>query len=254
MVRQQGLSSGGRESSRATKKDEGRRALGTGILALLTSAKGQHDAYKRSAAALIHKVALLYQSNLLNRYVLFIPERSEPIETFYSARNFQHLCGYDYRRRISPEVFFEQALANTLSDASLVAKYVRNTRAKMRILPTIMHIDTKASTLIRNPVLPGLIRTDAVCIHVDALIGYRNTGAQMVPCTALQMNGMIAGQEVIIGVVKTEPTESSYTIYSKRVKAQDPKGATRRRILAALKRISDSRNVSPSLLSMVQEL
>jgi hypothetical protein len=69
------------------------------------------------------------------------------------------------------------------------------------------------------------------------------------------MNGMIAGQEVIIGVVKTEPTESSYTIYSKRVKAQDPKGAIRRkRILAALKRISDSRNVSSSLLSMVQEL
>ena len=129
-----------------------------------------------SAAAVLHRASLLYAENLLNRYVLFIGEHGEPVETFYSANSFRHLCGYRYKDHISAKQFFDRAVANTLSDKLLEPIYANNTRAKLRILLTVMCIDTRASFLIQNPALPGKTKADVVCGHVDAIIwlsGYR---------------------------------------------------------------------------------
>lgn len=201
-----------------------------------------------SAAAVLHRAALLYAENLLNRYVLFIGEHGEPVETFYSANSFRHLCGYRYKDHISAKLFFDRAVKNTLSDKLLEPIYANNTRAKLRILPTVMCIDTRASFLIQNPALPGKTIADVVCGHVDAIIGYRDTGACMVPCTALQMNDMTAGRETIIGIVKTEKNKTEYAILSKRVKPQDPKLTAReKRIHAVLQQLETSQRLSPSL-------
>ena len=56
----------------------------------------------------------------------------------------------------------------------------------------------------------------------------------MVPCTALQINGMAAGRETIIGIVKTEQNKTEYAILSKRVKPQDPKLTAREKRIHAV--------------------
>lgn len=189
-----------------------------------------------SFASFTCECAVAYQKNLLNRFVLFVArpvkpsDNAMPVETFYGADNFQHLCGYNYGRLKYARDFFKMALQDELKDALLKPKYTHNTRAKLRVLPTLMHIDSQAAYLVRQPVLPGETKSDVVCANTTAMIGYVNTGALLVPRTALEISQMHEGRQNISLVFKTEPNQREYTLITKNRPPKDPRKANERMV------------------------
>lgn len=155
-----------------------------------------------------------YNENLLDRFVLFIPRKAKPLETFYGRRNFQHLCGYSYGNYTSME-FFADALENKLNPDLLIPVYQTKSEAKLRILSTLLGIDKQANSFVRNPQLAGKTRADAICVKNQAAIGYQWSENLLVPCTALEQPPLHKGHENIICVLKTEKHNHIYSIMTK---------------------------------------
>ena len=169
----------------------------------------------------IHECAPIYKERLLNRHVLFIPSGSgEPLETFYAADNFMHLCGVNYQS-MSAQEFWERALSNRLPSDG-IRRNNDGAAAKRRVLSTLVRIDAKAIMMARNPRLPGNTKADAICANLPCVLGYIHRGGILRPCTALEMPcERLANARNIIMVVKTEPDLKTYCEVSKRPKKRD---------------------------------
>lgn len=182
----------------------------------------QPDAFNPSETIrTIHECAPVYRDRLLERRVLFIPAGGgAPLETFYAADNFMHLCGVNYPDMSALE-FWDRAVSGRLPTNG-IRRNNGGTVAKGRVLPTLVRIDAKAIMMVRNPRLPGKTKADAICANLPCVLGYTDRGGILRPCTALEMPGeRLADARNIIMVMKTGPQLKTYDIVSKRSKRKD---------------------------------
>lgn len=200
----------------------GPRAPASTILRIEIMGSYQPDAFNPlETIRTIHECAPIYRDRLLERHVLFIPSGGEaPLETFYAADNFMHLCGLNYPG-MSAREFWDRAISGRLPSNG-IRRNNGGTVAKGRVLPTLVRIDAKAIMMVRNPRLPGNTKADAICANLPCVLGYTNRGGILRPCTALEMpSERLSDVKNIIMVVKTEPRLKTYGTVSKQPKKRD---------------------------------
>lgn len=195
--------------------------------------------------AIIHAAATVYQSNLCDRRVLFIPnDRIAPLEVIFKAENFMHLCGVTYPITRAEE-FLRIASHGILQPELLEYKYDRNTDLKLRVLNTLMRIDVKASLFSLYPSLPGATNADCVTVNLNAVLGFVEQGALHIPDTVLNLERRWENPHMIIAVAKTEPLSNTYSILSKQPKGRKLTKDKIHRILASLNQYEGDGDITP---------
>lgn len=173
------------------------------------------------AAAIIQRCAGMYERNLANRRVLFIPsDGSAPFDCFFGPENFMHLCKVDYGD-MPRRMFYRLAVDRRLDPKRLDSPNERDMWLKLEVLPTLCFIDSKASVAVRTPIADRRTRADLFCSGVNACMGFaleRNGSYR--PKTALKYNPPRdePGYVNLIAAVKTEPHATMFTIVSKQPK------------------------------------
>lgn len=130
---------------------------------------------KTEAVKIISKCAKLYKNNLDGNQVVFVyhdeNNHSKYTEVKFRSYNFLHFTGVTLRNGLNANDFYRFALNNRLSERDFSFKNNHTTELKLKVLETIMSIDTKAR-MIGNYMGPHMdLYTEKVTGTTTACLG-----------------------------------------------------------------------------------
>ena len=130
---------------------------------------------KSEAISVISKCAKTYKKNLDGNQVVFVyrdeNNHSNYTEVKFRSYNFLHFTGVAIRKGLNANDFYRFALNNQLSERDFSFKSNHTTELKLKVLDTIMSIDTKAR-MIGNYIGPHLeLYTEKVTGTITACLG-----------------------------------------------------------------------------------
>ena len=130
---------------------------------------------KKQAISIITKCAKQYQQYLEGYQIVFVYHdeynRSNYTAVRFHSHNFLHFTGVSPRQNMNANGFYRAALNNRLSEHDFSFKSNHTTELKLKVLDTIMNIDTKAR-MIGNYTGPHLeLYTEKVTGTTTACLG-----------------------------------------------------------------------------------
>ncbi len=103
---------------------------------------------KKQAISIITRCAKQYQQYLEGYQIVFVYHdeynRSNYTAVRFHSHNFLHFTGVSLRQNMNANGFYRAALNNHLSEHDFSFKSNHTTELKLKVLDTIMNIDTKA--------------------------------------------------------------------------------------------------------------
>lgn len=169
---------------------------------------------KKQAINIITKCAKQYQQYLEGNQVVFV-YRDENNHSNYTAvkfrsYNFLHFTGVSLRTGINANAFYRAALNNRLSESDFFFKNNHTTELKLKVLDTIMNIDTKAR-MIGNYAGPHIeLYTEKVTGTTTACLGLIQSKDCYIPNSVLNED---------IRAITPKPPGKIYAIFKKPVKS-----------------------------------
>lgn len=144
---------------------------------------------KSEAISIISKCAKLYKKYLDGNQLVFVfrdeNNHSNYTEVKFRSYNFLHFTGVDLRKGLNANDFYRFALNNRLSERDFCFKNNHTTELKLKVLDTIMCIDTKAR-MIGNYIGPHLeLYTEKVTGTTTACLGLIAKGDCYIPNSVL---------------------------------------------------------------------
>jgi hypothetical protein len=169
---------------------------------------------KTEAISIIIKCAKTYKNYLDGKQVVFVyrdeNNRSDYTEVRFRSYNFLHFTGVSLRKGLNANDFYRYALNNRLSEKDFSFKSNHTTELKLKVLDTIMNIDTSAR-MIGNYIGPHLdLYTEKVTGTTTACLGLIEKGDYCIP------NSVIS--EDIRSIVP-KPPGKIYAIFKKSIKS-----------------------------------
>ncbi len=130
---------------------------------------------KSDAINIISKCAKSYKKYLDGNQVVFVyrdeKNNSNYTEVKFRSYNFLHFTGVNLRKGLNANDFYRFALNNRLSERDFSFKNNHTTELKLKVLDTIMYIDTRAR-MIGNYIGPHLdLFTEKVTGTTTACLG-----------------------------------------------------------------------------------
>lgn len=130
---------------------------------------------KSEAISIISKCAKTYKKYLDGNQVVFVyrdeNNHSSYTEVKFRSYNFLHFTGVTLKKGLNANDFYRFALNNRLSERDFSFKNNHTTELKLKVLDTIMNIDTKAR-MIGNYMGPHLeLYTEKVTGTTTACLG-----------------------------------------------------------------------------------
>jgi hypothetical protein len=169
---------------------------------------------KTEAISIIIKCAKTYKKYLDGKQIVFVyrdeNNRSDYTEVRFRSYNFLHFTGVSLRKGLNANDFYRYALNNRLSEKDFSFKSNHTTELKLKVLDTIMNIDTSAR-MIGNYIGPHLdLYTEKVTGTTTACLGLIEKGDYCIP------NSVIS--EDIRSIVP-KPPGKIYAIFKKSIKS-----------------------------------
>lgn len=133
--------------------------------------------------------ANLYHTNLCNYQLMFIylnaNHHVSAIEVKFRSYNFLHFTGVIPRKGITAKDFYRYLINNRLSISDFNSNPNHTTELKLRVLPTIMNIDTTAR-MIGNYVGPHIeLYTEKIVGTTTACLGLLQKNEYYIPNSVL---------------------------------------------------------------------
>lgn len=130
---------------------------------------------KSEAISIINRCAKTYKKYLDGKQVVFVyrdaNNHSGYTEVKFRSYNFLHFTGVTLRKGLNANDFYRFALNNRLSERDFSFKNSHTTELKLKVLDSIMNIDTKAR-MIGNYIGPHLeLYTEKVTGTTTACLG-----------------------------------------------------------------------------------
>lgn len=181
---------------------------------------GKARAGQRDIKRIIEECAKIYQSNLLDRHVLFGPtDGTHPYETYFPADCYFHLCGLEYKdkhQKVSARKFFQLAVDGRIDPTLFAPKYSKYTMQKLSVLYKLVRIDQRGIRFAPMPLVRyGKTKADILIYDNEMAMGFRmdlSGSRALIPCTALYDQVPRQHDEKNIGLVlKTDPQNYEYT-------------------------------------------
>lgn len=144
---------------------------------------------KSEAISIISKCADTYKNFLDGKQVVFVyrDESNHPnyTEVKFRSYNFLHFTGVTLRKGLTANDFYRYALNKRLSERDFSFKSNHTTELKLKVLSTIMNIDTRAR-MIGNYIGPHLeLYTEKVTGTTTACLGLIEKGDCYIPNSVL---------------------------------------------------------------------
>lgn len=144
---------------------------------------------KSEAISIISKCAKLYKKYLDGNQLVFVfrdeSNHSGYTEVKFRSYNFLHFTGVNLRKGLNANDFYRFALNNRLSERDFSFKNNHTTELKLKVLDTIMCIDTRAR-MIGNYIGPHLeLYTEKVTSTTTACLGLIEKGDCYIPNSVL---------------------------------------------------------------------
>lgn len=167
---------------------------------------------KSEAINIICKSAKSYKKHLDSTQVVFVyrdeNNHSNYTEVKFRSYNFLHFTGVNLRKGLNANDFYRFALNNRLSEHDFSFKSNHTTELKLKVLGTIMCIDTKAR-MIGNYAGPHLeLYTEKVTGTITACLGLIEKGDCYIPNSVLSED---------IRSIVPKPPGKIYAIFKKRI-------------------------------------
>ncbi len=169
---------------------------------------------KSEAISIISKCAKKYKKYLDGYQVVFVyrdeNNHSNYTEVRFRSYNFLHFTGVSLRKGLNANDFYRYALNNRLSENDFSFKNNHTTELKLKVLETIMNIDTSAR-MIGNYIGPHLdLYTEKVAGTTTACLGLIEKGSYYIPNSVLSED---------IRSIVPKPPGKIYAIFKKPVKS-----------------------------------
>lgn len=144
---------------------------------------------KSEAISIISKCADTYKNFLDGKQVVFVyrDESNHPnyTEVKFRSYNFLHFTGVTLRKGLTANDFYRYALNKRLSERDFSFKSNHTTELKLKVLSTIMNIDTRAR-MIGNYIGPHLeLYSEKVTGTTTACLGLIEKGDCYIPNSVL---------------------------------------------------------------------
>lgn len=167
---------------------------------------------KSEAISIISKCAKSYKKYLDGNQVAFVyrdeNNHSSYAEVKFRSYNFLHFTGVNLRKGLNANDFYRFALNNRLSERDFSFKSCHTTELKLKVLDTIMSIDTKAR-MIGNYIGPHLeLYTEKVTGTTTACLGLTEKGNCYIPNSVLNED---------IRSIVPKPPGKIYAIFKKSI-------------------------------------
>lgn len=167
---------------------------------------------KLEAINIISKCAKKYRNRLEGKQVVFVyrdeNNHSEYTEVRFRSYNFLHFTGVSPRSGIKANDFYRYALNNRLSERDFSLKNNHTTELKLKVLDTIMDIDTRAR-MIGSYTGPHLeLYTEKVTGTTTACLGLIEKGGCYIPNSVLSED---------IRSIVPKPPGKIYAIFKKNI-------------------------------------
>ena len=144
---------------------------------------------KEKAVGIIHTSAVLYDTNLSGRNVMFVTAGSgiaDCYEMLFMPQNFLHLTGM--RTTLNNEAFYRAALNKGLSPSSIEFDSGGTSEIKLEILPRVMTIHKTARMIGVYDNSRSLLVADRFAGTVTMAMGFICINGIYIPNTALKMD------------------------------------------------------------------
>lgn len=169
---------------------------------------------KKQAIAIITKCAKQYQQHLEGCQVVFVYRdeynHSNHTAVRFHSHNFLHFTGVSARQGLNANDFYRASLNNRLSERDFSFKNNHTTELKLKVLDTIMNIDTKAR-MIGNYIGPHLeLYTEKVTGTTTACLGLIQSKDCYIPNSVLSED---------IRSIIPKPPGKIYAIFKKPIKS-----------------------------------
>lgn len=167
---------------------------------------------KSEAISIISKCAKSYKKYLDGNQVVFVyrdeNNHSNYTEVKFRSYNFLHFTGVNLRNDLNANDFYRYALNNRLSERDFSFKNNHTTELKLKVLDTIMCIDTRAR-MIGNYTGPHLeLYTEKVTGTTTACLGLIEKGDCYIPNSVLSED---------IRSIIPKPPGKIYAIFKKNI-------------------------------------
>lgn len=169
---------------------------------------------KKQAIDIISKCAVSYHKYLENYQVVFVYRDSSNVSYFtevqFRAQNFLHFTGVIPRKDLNANNFYRYALGKKLRETDFSFNDSYTSELKLRVLDTIMNIDTRAR-MIGN----------YNCSKID-LFTEKITGTTSACLGLIQKNNIFIPNSVLSEDIRTlipKPPGKIYAIFKKKIGA-----------------------------------
>lgn len=139
----------------------------------------------------IYTAAAILQDNFVDKKVVYVGEQST-VAIIFSATNFMHLCGIDYRR--GTHLFFQDALDKKLSLQDINIKSDGTTFQKLQVVGSIDLLLNRNISIVGRGVYSSLKYDSAIRTRRKILaLSLKQNGLSYVPISLLNLSSKEIG-------------------------------------------------------------